>query len=247
MKWSYEKKFEGFFRGGKFEGLGRMVVKDRNMYLGEWKEGHPHGIGMCKKVGHEKIKGEFINGRFKQNVEGVDEILQEFVDFLIKEKEEDGDRELQAKNCGGDEVDKKKGLSRMLSGFSGSYGYHKLKESLMKSRLELSQESGEGDEYGDNSWLYGEEKKGDKEISKKDNTFKILNEEDYHSRKVDDSPMFYISGGSGLKNIKGHYMDNNNSNNEKSTIKKDSRVVITDNNKIETPSVSAYKNIIQTR
>ena len=116
-----ERYYNGYFCEGKYNSIGFMKVKDKCSYVGEWKEGFPHGIGMCKKKGGKILKGEFSNGKFISKIDGMDEILDEFIDHLKKENEKDFKSVNIDGSCSKHEFQTK---------YSGSNTYHKFKASM---------------------------------------------------------------------------------------------------------------------
>ena len=68
-KWTFEgdelwfSKYEGNFKNGNFEGLGRMIYANGDIYKGEWNEGKRSGKGFWKSLkGDYSYEGDWKNG-----------------------------------------------------------------------------------------------------------------------------------------------------------------------------------------
>ena len=55
---------------GKKHGYGKYIYRSRNIYQGEWIEGHQHGMGtLFNKIGDAIKKGVFKKGKFLTSAE----------------------------------------------------------------------------------------------------------------------------------------------------------------------------------
>jgi hypothetical protein len=54
--------YEGFFKAGKYEGLGRMIKSDKCMYEGDWHLGLMHGTGIYWD-NKFMFDGQVVNGK----------------------------------------------------------------------------------------------------------------------------------------------------------------------------------------
>lgn len=81
-------KFEGYFINGKYDGKGRLILRDKSYYDCTWKDGMPHGYGVCEilyssqEFAKTKYIGQFVNGK----LEGIGDhyCYDQFGNLVIK-------------------------------------------------------------------------------------------------------------------------------------------------------------------
>jgi hypothetical protein len=96
-------------------------------YVGEWLKGYPDGIGSWIKIGGRVLKGEFSKGKFVQEVEEVDGVIEEFIDYIdIEDQKNAMIEKLDEPN------DEKLGDRKFRRQYTGSFHYHKMKDSIDK-------------------------------------------------------------------------------------------------------------------
>lgn len=57
--------YRGPMINGLAEGFGSAIFVDGRKYIGEWKEGEPHGQGMMVWYGGETYQGKFVKGEYE--------------------------------------------------------------------------------------------------------------------------------------------------------------------------------------
>jgi hypothetical protein len=120
-----EKKYTGDFINGKYDGVGKLVLSSESCYVGEWLKGYPDGIGSWIKTGGRVLKGEFSKGKFVQEVDEVNKVIEEFIDYIDGEDQNNAMIEkLDQPN------DEKLGDRKFRRQYTGSFHYHKMKESI---------------------------------------------------------------------------------------------------------------------